>query len=56
MEDDRLEFSNNRAERSIKPFMMGRKDFLFCDTPGGSQSSAVLYSLMLNCQGNDKVQ
>ena len=38
--------SNNRAERSIKPFVMGRKDFLFCDTPGGPRSSAVLYSLI----------
>ena len=37
---------NNRAERSIKPFVMGRKDFLFCDTPGGPRSSAVLYSLI----------
>ncbi|MEO2835332.1 transposase [Flavonifractor plautii] len=41
MEDDRLEFSNNRAERSIKPFVMGRKDFLFCDTPGGPRSGQV---------------
>ena len=42
----RLEISNNRAERSIKPFVMGRKNFLFCNTPGGAQSSAVLYSLI----------
>lgn len=46
LEDGRLELSNNRAERSIKPFVMGRKDFLFCDTPGGPRSSAVLYSLI----------
>lgn len=46
LEDGSLEFSNNRAERSIKPFVMGRKNFLFCNTPGGAQSSAVLYSLM----------
>lgn len=46
LEDGRLEFSNNRAERSIKPFVMGRKNFLFCNTPGGAQSSAVLYSLI----------
>ena len=25
---------------------MGRKNFLFCNTPGGAQSSAVLYSLI----------
>lgn len=46
LEDGRLEFSNNRAERSIKPSVMGRKNFLFCNTPGGAQSSAVLYSLI----------
>ena len=46
LEDGRLELSNNRAERSIKPFVMGRKNFLFCNTPGGAQSSAVLYSLI----------
>lgn len=34
------------AERSIKPFVIGRKNFLFCNTPGGAQSSAVLYSLI----------
>mgnify|MGYP001623897291 CR=1 FL=1 len=46
LEDGRLGLSNNRAERSIKPFVMGRKNFLFCNTPGGAQSSAVLYSLI----------
>ena len=46
LEDGRLELSNNRAERSIKPFVMGRKNFLFCNTPSGAQSSAVLYSLV----------
>lgn len=46
LEDGRLELSNNRAERSIKRFVMGRKNFLFCNTPGGAQSSVVLYSLI----------
>ena len=46
LEDGRLELSNNRAKRSIKPFVMGRKNFLFCNTPAGVQSSAVLYSLI----------
>lgn len=39
LEDGRLELSNNRAERSIKSFVMGWKNFLFCNTPGGAQSS-----------------
>lgn len=46
LEDGRLEISNNRAERSIKPFVMGRKNWLFCKTPAGAQSSAVIYSIV----------
>ena len=46
LEDGRLELSNNRAERSIKPFVMGRKNLLFSNTPAGAQSSAVIYSLI----------
>lgn len=45
LEDGRLELSNNRAERSIKPFVMGRKNWLFANTPGGAQASSVIYSL-----------
>lgn len=46
LEDRRLELSNNRAERSIKPFVIGRKDFLFANTSLGAQASAVIYSLI----------
>lgn len=44
--DGRLELSNNRAERSIKPFVIGRKNFLFANTPRGAKASAILYSLV----------
>jgi len=37
LEDGRLEVSDNRAERSIKPFVMDRKNFLFANTPNGAQ-------------------
>ena len=53
LEDGRLELSNNRAERSIKPFVMGRKNWLFANTPGGAQASAVIYSLMETAKEND---
>ncbi len=33
LQDGRLELSNNRAERSIKPFVIDRKNFLFANTP-----------------------
>lgn len=46
LEDARIELSNNRAERSIKPFVIGRKNWLFCNTPSGAKSSAAIYSLI----------
>ena len=52
LEDGCLELSNNRAERSIKPFVMGRKNWLFANTPGGAQASAVIYSLIETAQEN----
>ena len=52
LEDGRLELSNNRAERSIKPFVMGRKNWLFANTPGGAQASSVIYSLMETAKEN----
>ena len=45
--DGRLEeLTNNRAERSIKPFVIGRKNFLFANTPKRAKASAILYSLV----------
>jgi len=44
--DGRLEISNNRAERSIKPFVIGRKNFLFANTPKGAKTSAIIYSIV----------
>ncbi|MEG0936209.1 MAG: transposase, partial [Clostridia bacterium] len=50
LKDGRLEISNNRAERSMKPFVMGRKNFLFANTPGGATTSAIIYSLTLTAK------
>lgn len=52
LEDGRIELSNNRAERSIKPFVISRKNFLFANTPGGAQSSAVIFSLIETAKEN----
>ena len=46
LEDGRLELSNDRAECSIKPFVIDRKNFLFANTPLGAQVSVVIYSLI----------
>ncbi len=50
--DGRIELSNNRAERSIKPFVMSRKNFLFANTPLGAKSSAVIFSLIETAKEN----
>ena len=52
MLDGRLEISNNRAERSIKPFVIGRKNWLFANTPRGADASATIYSLVETAKEN----
>ena len=52
LKDGRLELSNNRAERSIKPFVIDRKNFLFANTPSGANSSAVIFSLIQTAAEN----
>jgi hypothetical protein len=44
--DGRAELSNNRCEQSVKPFVMGRKAWLFSNTPAGAAASSVLYSVI----------
>jgi transposase len=50
--DGRLEISNNRAERSIKPFVIGRKNWLFANTGRGAAASAVFYSIIETAKEN----
>jgi transposase len=50
--DGRLEIDNNRAERSIKGFVIGRKNFLFANTPNGARSSAIIYSIVETAKEN----
>ena len=51
--DGRINIDNNRAERAIKPFVIGRKAWLFANTHGGADASAVLYSLVETAKAND---
>ncbi|MEG1954064.1 MAG: transposase, partial [Hydrogenoanaerobacterium sp.] len=51
--DGRLEFSNNRAERSVRPFAIGRKNWLFCNTPSGADASAAVYSIIETAKSNN---
>ena len=45
-ESGELAIDNNRAERAIKPFVIGRKNWLFSNTSSGAHASAILYSLI----------
>lgn len=44
--------SNNACENAIRPFVVGRRNWLFCDTVGGANASANLYSLIETCKAN----
>jgi hypothetical protein len=50
--DGRIELSNNRCERSVKPFVMGRKAWLFSNTPNGAYASSILYSIIETAKEN----
>ena len=52
LEDGRLELSTNAVERAIRPFVIGRKAWLFADTPSGATASARLYSLVETAKAN----
>jgi transposase len=45
---------NNAVERAIRPFVVGRKNWLFANTKRGAQASAVLYSLIQTAKANNK--
>ena len=45
-EDGRLDIDNNAVERAIRPFVIGRNNWIFSDTVKGAKASANLYSLI----------
>ncbi len=51
-EDGRLHMSNIRAENAIRPFVIGRKAWLFAVTPQGAKASAIYYSLVETAKAN----
>ena len=50
--DPCIEISNNRAENAIRPFVVGRKNWLFSDLPKGASASAMIYSLVVSAKQN----
>ena len=55
VEHGQLNIDNNRAERAIKPFVIGRKNWMLSNTRSGARSSAVLYSLVETAKANGLV-
>ena len=45
-QDDRIDIDNNATERAIRPFVIGRNNWMFSDTVHGAKASANLYSLI----------
>jgi len=52
LDDGRLEVSNVLCENAIRPFVIGRKNWLFSDTPAGAHASARLYSIVETAKAN----
>lgn len=52
LEDGHLSIDNNKAERAIRPFVVGRKNFLFSNTPKGATASARIYSVIETAKAN----
>ena len=50
LDDGRVEISNVLCENAIRPFVIGRKNWLFSDTPAGATASARLYSIIETCK------
>jgi transposase len=51
--DGRCSISNNIAENSIRPFVVGRKNWLFSDTTKGAEASAIVYSIIETAKANN---
>lgn len=52
IDDGYLSPDNNAAENTIRPFVVGRKNWLFSGTPEGAEASALLYSLIETAKAN----
>lgn len=52
MQDGHIAIDNNLAERAIKPFVLGRKNYLFAKSPAGAKASAMSYSIIETAKAN----
>jgi len=51
--DPNVGLDNNAAENAIRPFAIGRKNWLFAGSPSGANASAALYSLVETAKANE---
>lgn len=52
LDDGVLEIANIAIENAIRPFAIGRKNWLFCDSVAGAEASAMIYSLVETAKKN----
>lgn len=53
LEHGEIEISNNQVENAIRPLVVGRKNWLFSDSPEGAEASAIMYSLIETAKANE---
>ena len=53
LEDGHCSLSNNLSENAIRPFTVGRKNWLFSASPKGAASSAIVYTMVEMAKAND---
>jgi len=53
LDSPEVPISNNLAENAIRPFVVGRKNWLFCDSVKGAESSAIVYSIVETAKANN---
>ena len=53
LKDGRIEIDNNLMENAIRPFALGRKNWLFSGSPSGAKAGAIYYSLIETCKANN---
>ena len=47
-----IEISNNQVENAIRPIVVGRKNWLFCDTQAGANASVIIFTLLETAKAN----
>ena len=52
LDDGNLDISNNLVERSVRPYAVGRRNWLFCNVPAGADASAAVYSIVETAKAN----